>query len=235
MSRKKWIGGLISVALLMFGAQRLSAQIPDVNETCTFAATLIINNTNSTYNTNTTAFANPPPTMVKMATKDLLALLAKAEFNEGYWDSNSFPSGAKLIKDGTFTTGNYVDFFVQDSKGNYLTDCTDILSPGGFEDIMAYTDKGTDNNSTPGSETDYGFVELDIYDLDAGGMTDLQLFGSFVNTIKTTTVNKTTSTIGDSQSITVKTLGGEGAIGNNDNFNCAASGSFSAKGSAQTF
>lgn len=232
MSRMKWIGGLIGLALLACGTEKVCAQV-DINETCTFAATILIQNTNSTYNTNTTGFSTPSPTMLKFATKDLLALAAKGEFHNGLWSSNSVPSGAKLMKFGTSQFA--LDFFVTDSKNNTLFDCSDLIFPGSFDDIMAYSNSGTDNNTTAGSETDNGFIELDIYDLDAGGTTDLQLFGSFVNTIKTSAANKNTGTINNSQSFTVKALGGEGAIGNNDVPNCAVSGSFSAKGTQQTF
>src|SRR5579864_5251234 len=101
MSRMKWIGGLIGVALLVCGAEKLCAQV-DIPETCTFAATIVIDNTNATFNTNTTGYNYPAPTMLKFATKDLLALIARAEMNNsGNYNATNFPSGAKLIKIGS--------------------------------------------------------------------------------------------------------------------------------------
>jgi len=235
MIGKQMLGIAGAMAVLAFGTEKLHAQPADVNESCTFAATLVINNTNSTYNSNTTAYVNPPPTMVKMATKDILALIAKGEHKEGNWTSTNFPTGAKLMKYGT--PGNFVDFFVAGATNNELVDCQDIISMNGqYEDLLAYTFTGTANESTPWMETDYGFAEVDIYDLGlAGGVTDLQLYGYFVNTIKTTAVSQATGMIGNSQSFGIKAIGGEGAIGNNDNPNCAVSGSLSALGSQQTF
>ena len=236
MSRRKWVGALGGLVLLTLGAEKLCAQ-QDIPETCTFAATFIIQNTNSTYNTNTTAFTTPPPTMLKVATKDILNLIARAEFNRGNYGATNFPSGAKLVKSYTV----YPSFSVWGQTNNVLLDSADdeiTLSYGQFNGFCAYTDSGTGNQSTAGSETDYGFVELDIYDLDAGGVIDLQLFGNVVNTIKTSAASKTTGMINNTQSFSVKALGGGGDVGygyTNEVVNCAVSGSFSAKGTAQTF
>ena len=228
MSRKKWIGGLVGVALLACGTERLCAQA-DISEPVTFASTIIIENTNTDVN------GNPgKPIMLKMATKDVLALIAQAEFSVTNYPSTNFPSGSKLVKTGAFGSGDLGAFSVWGSGTNVLlTDVSDLI---GFNnvDFGAYTATGS-VGSTSYAETDYGLAEIYIFDLNYGGSTDLTLDGYVVNTIKMSAPNQASGLMQNSQSFTVKTFGGTGSIRTTgDTENAAVSGSFSAKGTGQT-
>lgn len=228
MSRMKWIGMLVGVALLACGTQRLCAQA-DISEPVTIASTIIIQNTNTDVNGNPEA-----PLMLKMATKDVLALIAKAEYNVGKYPSTNFPSGAKLVKTGDYGSGDLGAFSVWGSGTNVLLpDVSDLI---GFNnvDIGTYTATGS-VDSTSYTETDYGLAEIFIYDMDNGGSSDLTLDGYVVNTIKMSAPNQNSGLMQNTQSFTVKAFGGTGSVRTtNDTENAAISGSFSAKGSAQT-
>jgi hypothetical protein len=219
MNRKTLIAATIAMALLAFGAAKVHAQA-DVPETCALKATIYIQNTNSD-------FFPGPPTVLKFTTKELLALIAKDENTAGNYGATNFPSGAKLIKFGT-------DLTVWDSANNsLLPDSGDVTFVAGMSlNYGPFTAAGSDS-SVPYSETDYGYADVFIYDLDVqGGVTDLTLSGFFVNTIKSSAANQTTGAINSSQAFTMKAGGGTGAMSDKD---AAITGGFSAKGTGTTF
>ena len=224
MSSKKLMGVLVGGALLAFGLEKLQAQ-SDIPETVTFAGTIVIQNTNSPDTPGA-------PTTLKVATKDLLSLIAKAEFNRGNYGATNFPTGAKLVKTGT--TG-FVQFSVWGKTNNVLID--DVTDQVGLDvvDFAVFTATGT-LGSTAYSETDYGDADFYIYDLDARGSTDITMSGYVVNTIKNSAPNQNTGQMLSAQTFTMKAGGGTGSVnGTNDIFNAAISCSFSAKGIGQTF
>jgi hypothetical protein len=227
MNRKNWIGAFVGIALLACGTEKLYAQ-SDISEPVTFAATIMIQNTNTDINLNPET-----PLKLKMATKDVLALIAKAEFSVTNYPSTNFPSGAKLVKTGTFGADSLGAFSVWDRTTNVLlSDVSDLI---GFNnvDIGVFTATGS-VGSTSYAETDYGLAEIYIFDLNYGGSTDLTLDGYLVNTIKISAPN-TSGLMQNTQSFTVKAFGGTGSVGTtNDTENAAASGSFTAKGTAKT-
>ena len=229
MSRNRSIGTLVAVALLLFGAKTLRAQ-SDISEPVTFAGTIIIQNTNLDVNANPQA-----PIMLKVATKDVLAMIAKAEHSITNYPSTNFPSGAKLVKSGAFGLGDLGAFSVWNStNGVLLSDVSDLI---GFNnvDFGAYTATGS-VASTAYTETDYGLVEIFLFDLNYGGSTDLTMDGYVLNTIKMSAPNQNTGLMQNTQAFTVKSFGGTGSVGTtNDTENAAITGSFSAKGTAQTF
>jgi hypothetical protein len=202
-SRSTLIAAILAIALFALGAETVRAQ-GDVPEVCTIKATITIQNTNSV------DFPGPP-TVLKFTTKELLALIGKAEYvNDNLISGTNFPSGAKLIQ-------NFGDFTVWDSQNNPLLE-SDITFVFGYNDLFypVYTFTAT-------AETDYGVANFYIYDIDAGGGTDLTLIGNAINTIKN---SATTS----AQALTMKAGGGTGFVNSQDE-NALMSGSFSAKGS----
>jgi len=219
MSRKKFVGALVGVALLAFGAEQLYAQ-SDINEACTFAGTIVIQNTNSDITPGA-------PLMLKVATKDLLALIARAEYYNTNYTSTNFPSGAKLIKNGTFG----VNFSVVGKTNNVLLD--NVLELELDLDIGTWT--AANGNTGTYSETDYGAADFYIFEDDAGGVVDLTMRGYFINTINNSAANKNTGMVNSSQSFTIKAAGGTGSMYSEATENAVLSGSFSAKGTAQTF
>lgn len=222
MSRKKWIGGLIGVALFVCGAARLCAQPQDINEPVTFTGTMIIQNTNLDINSNP-----KPPLMLKVATKDLLAIIARAEYYNTNYPSTNFPSGAKLIKNGT----QYVTFSVLDKTNNVLIGTVSELELD--LDIGSWT--ASIGSTGTYSETDYGNASFYIYEYDAGGTVDFTTGGFFLNTIKSSAPIQNTGMMNSSQAITIKAIGGTGSTAPDDSENAVLTGSFSAKGTAQTF
>ena len=169
--------------------------------------------------------------MLKVATKDILAIVARAEHvntNVNY-PSTNFPSGAKLIKNGT---QGFILFSVLGKTNNVLIgDCTDVVGLD-IVDIGAWT---ASNGSTGSySETDYGDADFYIFEDDAGGVVDLTMSGFFVNTINNSAPNNQ-GTVNSSQAFTVKAAGGTGSTLPSETENAVLKGSFSAKGTAQTF
>lgn len=223
MSRKNWIGALVGIALLACGTVKLCAQAQDINEMCTFAGTVIIQNTNLDVNQNP-----GKPLMLKVATKDLLALIARSEYYNTNYPSTNFPSGAKLIKNGTFG----VAFSVLGKTNNVLIgECSELELD---LDIGTYTASG--GNPAVYLETDYGAADFYIFEDDAGGVVDLTMRGYFVNAIKTSVPNQNTGMVNNSQSFTIKAAGGTGTTLPGDiGENAVLTGGFSAKGTQQTF
>ena len=217
MSRYRVIGAVVAVVLLAFSAVRVQAQA-DIAETVALKATIVVQNTNS----QSTPGA---PTTLKFTTKELLALLAKDENAAGNYGATNFPSGAKLVKFGS-------DFSVVDSANNDLVDTFIItMSP----DFGVFTAAGADDGSAPYTETDYGYVDFFIYDLDIpGGVTDLTMSGYFINTIKNSAANQSTGEIKSSQAFTMKAGGGTGSVNSGDE-NAVINGSLTAKGTGTTF
>jgi len=226
MSRKKLVGVLVGVALLACGTEKLCAQAQDINETCTFTGTIIIQNTNTDINLNPKS-----PLMLKVTTKDLLAVIGRAEYYSTNYPSTNFPSGAKLIKNGT---QGFVQFSVWGKTNNVLIDdCTDVVGLD-VVDIGAWTAA----NGLTGSytETDYGDADFYIFENDTGGVVDLTMSGYLVNTIKNSPPNKNSGMVNSSQAFTIKAAGGTGSTLTGDaGENAVLTGSFSAKGTAQTF
>jgi len=115
-----------------------------------------------------------------------------------------------------------------------LSDVSDLM---GFNNIDygAYTATGS-VASTAYTETDYGLVEIYLFDLNYGGSTDLTMYGYVLNTIKMSAPNQNTGLMQNVQAFTIKSFGGTGSVGTTgDTENAAINGSFSAKGTAQTF
>ena len=220
MSRTKWIGALVGVVFLACGTSRLLAQAQDINEPVTFTGTIIIQNTNSDIDPG-------PPLMLKVATKDLLAVIARAEYYNTNYPSTNFPSGAKLIKNGT----QYVTFSVLDKTNNVLIDTVSELELD--LDLSTWTASNPSNGAY--SETDYGNASFYIYEFDAGGTVDFQTSGYFINTIKNSAPNQNSGMVNSSQTFTIKALGGTGSTLPDDSENAVLTGSFSSKGTAQTF
>src|ERR1051325_8864970 len=194
MSKNISHAALAGLAVFVLGTAKIQAQA-DIAETCALKATIYVQNTNS-------QFFPGAPTVLKFTTKELLALIAKDENAAGNYDATNFPSGAKLVKFGT-------DFSVYDSANNLLLDTFIItLNPT----YGPFTAAGA-NSNVPYSETDYGYADVFIYDLDVpGGAMDLTLSGFFINTIKNSAANQTTGEINSSQAFTIKAGGGTGVM-----------------------
>lgn len=215
MKKNTILALLIAVGSLFLAASRVHAQA-DIPQPCVFAATILINSTNYTYNGN--AYNQPVPTVMRMTTKDVINILTN-------YYATPVPSTAKLVR--VFGTS----FEIDDAANNtVLSDNNGVLYLDTSE-VPVWTAVGTDDYSTAGSETDYGVATFSIYDKDNGGSTDLTMTGFSLATLKTSVISASTGLVKVSQAFSMKTGTGVCVIGNGDpSGNAVVTGSFSSKG-----
>lgn len=201
---------LLAVALFSAAVVRVHAQA-DIPQASTITASILINSTNYSYNGN--VYSQPLPAVMRMTTKDVINLLTN-------YYSTPVPSTAKLVR-------VYGDSFeVDDTSGNTLISDFDQVLYLDRSGMVVWTGTGADDNSIPGSETDYGVATLYIY---TDATMDIALTGYATATLKTSVA--TASGVKVSQAFTMKTASGVSVIGNGDpSGNAIATGSFSSKG-----
>ena len=174
----------------------------------TFSATALLQGAQTNVGGVVTFKASPK---VTLTTATLLSLIAKAEYNLGNWDSNSFPKGAKILlySDNVDYENNF--FFVADKNNHFLCDASDVLSwslPGNV-----YVEAGKVNLNT-GLATGYSqtvIFDIDFSDFAAGGWTSFSLSGHLVDGW-TDTVNAKAHTYSEKETITFSSGNGEGFV-----------------------
>ena len=213
---KKMMAGAVALACLTLGAGGLHAQVTQVFTTSVTAS--VQGAYSSSYNgkTGITTYTYAAPTKFSIATKNILTLLA-ADYH------TNFPSGAKLIMDGT--SGNVE---VVGKTNNLLQDVSSIISinPAGTNDITS--SKGTSQYNGLGTSTDLQLLTIKYDDTGAGG--NLQFFLTGIGTGKTTdsTPNKTTGAYTETSTGSLSSGTGEGNSQGNP-FVCTGTGSASGK------
>jgi hypothetical protein len=190
-----------------------------------FDITALAQNPTNTDNGITTTVDSPLKTII--TSTNVLNGLAQAEFNEGYYSTNKFPKGSKLIFMNDVNDLSQSYFIVENSKGQFLADVSDIIQYEATEDFIIVSGKFSDANGlrTNWEETYVGTLFYD--DTEAGGVTQLQLKGlvqATANDGKLSTSNTYTETI------TAKTLAAAGG-GTVNGDTVLLYGSISAKGS----
>ena len=213
---KKIMTGTMALAGLTLGAGTLHAQ---VTQALTIKATASVQgddsqSTNS--KTDVITYTTAAPIKHSIATKDILTLLA-ADYH------TTFPSGAKLVMDGTSSKIEVVD-----KDNNLLQDVSSIISINEAGDNDISSGKSTSSNPGLGTFADLQLLTIKFDDTGAGG--GLQFFLTGIGTGKTTdsTPNKTTGDYTESSSGSLSSGTGEGNYQNNP-FVCSGTASASGK------
>ena len=220
---QKMMAGTVAMAFLALGAGGLHAQVTQV---LTIAASASVQGGYSySYNAKTgvTTYTTAAPTTHKLATKDILSILA-ADYN------TTFPSGAKLVMDG-----NTGDVQVVDKNNNLLQDVAGVMSfynPGNNDIFSGKTTSAFPGLASP-STTDSSLLTINFDDTGIGGSFQFTLTGIGTGKVTDTTPKTnlgtgiTTYTETDAGSLTSAT--GEG---NYQNHPFVCTGSASATGTA---
>jgi hypothetical protein len=210
------MAGTVVVAALTLGAGILHAQVTQV---LTIKATASVQgddsqSTNS--GTDVITYTTAAPIKLSVATKDILTLLA-TDFQ------TTFPSGAKLVLDGT--SGKIE---VADKTNNVLQDVSSIISinEAGNNDITS--GKSTSSNPGLGTSADLQLLTIKFDDTGAGGSVQFFLTGIGTGKTSDSTPNKTTGAYTESSSGSLSSGTGEGSYQNNP-FVCSGTASASGK------
>jgi hypothetical protein len=118
------MAGTVALACLTLGAGGLHAQVVNL---VTLSATLNVQGGYSNSG-NTLNVANP--VKMTLGNKQLLPLLAAAEYYNGNYSYASFPAGAKLVMAQGYSSygAAYVDFAVWSASNSFLVDVSDVLT-----------------------------------------------------------------------------------------------------------
>jgi len=178
----------------------------------TLAVTATVNNPNTTPAGNVTTY--PAPSTKKLATKDLLALLATDKYAERKYNSLAFPSGAKLVfmLDNDDLPKSY--FIVTDSKGTNLVDVSDLLTATIHTDNLVTSGK---TNVVTGLQTGIvrlGGAEIDFDDTGIGGETVFTLAGVAKSSINDSP-GKSGVTYSETETVTINPAIGTGEVNGN--------------------
>jgi len=153
------------------------------------------------------------PTKIKIDTKQILILLAQAEYSEMNYDATSFPSGAKLVSISNGTPSP--TFQVWDKDNNILVDVSDIMSANAlttnFYGSVINSGKVNDNTGLASpSVTDQQIYTLAFDDTPGGGSLQFYLSGVMANTIADSVPNSTTGVYKETETHTLTSGAGDG-------------------------
>lgn len=153
----------------------------------------------------------PSPGSQKVATKDLLSLLAEDEYVQGYYPNTNFPAGAKLA---------YVDgqFLVLDKTNNVLCDVSDILYlegdtdqvlSGKLSDLLS-DDAGDPFPASTYTTLNYVYFSFDDTFIIGGYNLSFYVGGVDKSVTSATAPNLTTGVYTESKTHTISTSSGSG-------------------------
>jgi len=192
--KTKVIAGTATLAFLAFAAGNLQGQ-QTVTNLLTITAT-IQEQAGTNINGAVTTVAAP----IKSAfnTKQILAFLAKDEFEAGKYASTNFPPGAKLVIIVSDTNANYFCQVV-DKHNNFLVDASNILKFQTNAIIQLYSGKTKNYGGSVGVLGDPVVTTLHVptFGYDDSGITNgvgfqCSLVGLMRTTVTYTIVNRST-------------------------------------------
>lgn len=211
---QKMMAGTVAMAALCLGAGGLHAQVTQV---ITITATASVQGASSySYNNKTyvTTYTTAAPTIKSVATKDILKLLATDY-------QTTFPSGAKLVMDGS--SG---DVEVVDKSGNLLQDVSGIMSFSNPGNNNIQSGKSTSQFNL-GTFSNDQLLTLNFNDTALGGPLQFYMTGIGTGKKTDTTPNKT-GAYTETDSGTLSSATGEGTY-NGSEFICSGNASASGK------
>lgn len=210
------MAGTVALAALTLGAGTFDAQVTQVLTIKATASAQGANSQSANSNTDVITYTTVAPIKRSVATKDFLNF-SVADYN------TNFPSGEKLIMDGTTDKIGVVD-----KINALLQDVSSIISinSAGNNDINS----GKSTSTYPGLGTSTDLQLLTIKYDDTGAGASLQFFLTGIGTGKTTdsTPNKTTGAYTESSSGSLSSGTGEGNYQGNP-FVCTGTASASGK------
>jgi hypothetical protein len=180
----------------------------------TFALTVQTDNSQNATD-NGTVKTIPPPSVQKIATKNILSLLAQDEFAAGNYGTNAFPTGAKLalVDNGSGS----VKFVVVDISNNLIVDVSDLLTMGGSDGITSGKESDFNINSdgdglAAPTKTDTGPIIMTYDDSSVSGGQNISftIAGLHKGTTTDTTPNSVTGAYTEKQTHALTSLVGSG-------------------------